>query len=336
MLAVITGGAGFLGGTISRQCRERGWRVRLVGRTPHPELVGEGVEFFPLDVSAGKNVPALAEIFAGADVVFHTAAKAGVWGKKRDFERANVAGTRNVLEACRAAGTRALVHTSTPSVAFSGGDIRGGDESLPYCTGTLSPYAATKAEAERLVRAAHAPELRTVSLRPHLIWGAGDPHLLPRVIDQAAQMKLRIVGEGRNRVDLTHVENAAHAHLLAAEALLSDAPALRGNFGEGKAYFVSDGAPVVLWDWINEFLKGLGVPAVTRRIGFGSAYRAGAFLEFFWKIFGVAGEPPITRFVAIELSHDHWFDISAIRRDLGYAPRVSPEEAFSALLASFR
>ena len=336
MLAVITGGAGFLGKTIARQCRERDMRVRLVGRTPHPELADENTEFFSLDISAKKNVPALAKIFDGADVVFHTAAKAGVWGKMRDFERANVAGTRNVIAACRAAGTRNLVHTSTPSVAFNGGDIRGGNESLPYCAGTLSPYAATKAEAERLVRAAHSPELRTVSLRPHLIWGADDPHLLPRVIERAAQMKLRIVGDGKNRVDLTHVENAAHAHLLAAEALLANAPALCENFGNGKAYFVSDGAPVVLWDWINEFLNGVGVPAVSQRISFKSAYRAGTFLEFFWKIFGVAGEPPITRFVAIELSHDHWFDISAIRRDLGYAPRVVPAEAFSALISAFR
>ena len=231
------------------------------------------------------------------------------------------------------------MHTSTPRVVFSGASIAGGNESLPYCVSSLSPYAKTKAEAEAFVRAAHAPELRTVSLRPHLIWGPGDPHLLPRVIAQAAQMKLRIVGDGKNKVDLTHVENAAHAHLLAADALLADAPALCGDAapaGNGRAYFVSDGAPVVLWDWINAFLNGVGVPAVAQKISFGNAYRAGAFLEFFWKIFGVAGEPPITRFVATELSHDHWFDISAIRRELGYAPVVSGDDGLRELIAAFR
>lgn len=339
--AAITGGGGFLGGAILRRCLARGWEVRAVGRAPHPEIDAlAGAEFFPLDVSDEKNVPALAEIFAGTDVVFHTAAKAGVWGKYADFERANLAGTRNVVAACRAAGTRNLVHTSTPSVVFSGNAIRGGNESLPYYSGALSAYAKTKAEAEAFVRAAHSPELRTVSLRPHLIWGNGDPHLLPRVVDRASQRKLRVVGDGKNRVDLTHVENAAHAHLLAAEALLADAETLCGEAsaprGNGKVYFVSDGAPVALWDWINDVLAAIGVPAVERSVSFKSAYRAGAFLEFFWKIFGVAGEPPITRFVATELAHDHWFDISAIRRDLGYAPVVSSDEGVRRLTESFR
>lgn len=325
----ITGGGGFLGKALLRRCLAEGWKVRAVGRSPQPEIDAlDGAEFFPLDVSLEKNRPALARIFAGTDVVFHTAAKAGIWGKYKDFARANIAGTRNVIDACRDAGTSNLVYTSTPSVAFSGAPIRGGNESLPCGNAALalSAYAKTKAEAEKLVRAAHSPQLRTVSLRPHLIWGRGDPHLLPRVIEQAAQMKLRIVGDGKNKVDLTHVENAAYAHLLAARALLADAPALCGNDaprGNGKVYFVSDGAPVALWDWINAILASLGVPAVKHSISFKSAYRAGAFLEFFWKIFGVAGEPPITRFVATELSHDHWFDISAIRRDLNYAPIVS-------------
>ena len=331
----ITGGAGFLGKTILRQCRERGWNVRALGRTPHPELVSDGVEFFPIDLSDSQKISDITKIFAGTDLVFHTAAKAGVWGKYADFERANLTGTQNVIEACKQAGIRNLVYTSTPSVTFNGEAICGGNESLPYYTGKLSPYAKTKAEAEALVRATHSPELRTVSLRPHLIWGVGDPHLLPRVISQAAQMKLRIVGEGKNKVDLTHVENAAHAHLLAAEALLADKEVLcKSDYG--KAYFVSDGAPVSLWSWINTFLEGLGVPAVTQKISFKAAYRAGALLEFFWKIFGVAGEPPITRFVATELSHDHWFDISALRQDLGYIPLVSNDSGMRELITHFR
>lgn len=337
----ITGGGGFLGKNLLLACRERDWEVRALGRSPQPELAAlDGVEFFRLDISSPKNISKLAEIFSGCDVVFHTAAKAGVWGKYKTFEQANLTGTQNVVAACKKAGTRNLVYTSTPSVAFSGNAIAGGNESLPYYTGKLSPYAKTKAEAETFVRAAHSPELRTVSLRPHLIWGPGDPHLLPRVIDQASQMKLRIVGNGKNKVDLTHVKNAVHAHMLAADALLADASAVCGNAaapdGNGKAYFVSDDAPVELWSWINTFLRGLGVPAVTRTISFKSAYRAAVFLEYFWKIFGVAGEPPITRFVATELSHDHWFDISALKNDLGYEPVVSNDDGMRELLAYFR
>ena len=335
--AVITGGGGFLGKAILRHCRARGWDVVALGRTPRPELSGDGVSFLSVDISKPENIARLAEIFAGADVVFHTAAKAGVWGKYSDFERANLAGTQNVVSACRKAGVKNLVYTSTPSVTFNGNAIRSGNEALPYYSGTLSAYAKTKAEAEAFVRSVHSPELRTVSLRPHLIWGIGDPHLLPRVIAQAAQMKLRIVGDGTNKVDLTHVENAAHAHLLAADALMSNNAALCESACEnGKAYFVSDGVPVSLWDWINTFLTGVGVPAVTGKISFKAAYRAGAFLEFFWKLFGVCGEPPITRFVATELSHDHWFDISALRRDLGYEPLVSNDAGLQELIEHFR
>lgn len=335
--AVVTGGSGFLGNAIARACLARGWEISAVARRAHPEISAE----FPLerlDLGDEKNVPALAKIFENADVVFHTAAKAGIWGKYKDFERANLDATRNVVAACRLAGTRNLVYTSTPSVVFNGENIRGGNESLPYFSGDLSAYAKTKAEAEKFVRAAHSPALRTVSLRPHLIWGRGDPHLLPRVFEQASQMKLRIIGDGKNKVDLTHIDNAVHAHLLAADALLADAPALCDDSlrGNGKAYFVSDGAPVALWHWINTLLQEIGIPAVTRDIPFKSAYRAGAFLEFFWKIFGVAGEPPITRFVATELSHDHWFDIAAIRRDLNYAPIVSNADGVRDLLASLR
>lgn len=334
----ITGGGGFLGKTILRQCCERGWRVRAIGRTSRPELSAcPDVDFFPLDISLEKNVGELAKIFSGVDVVFHTAAKAGVWGKFRDFERANVAGTQNVLTACRSAGTRNLVYTSTPSVVFNGNAIAGGDESLPICDDkTPSFYARTKAAAEALVRAAHSPDLRTVSLRPHLIWGIGDPHLLPRVIAQAAQMKLRIVGDGKNKVDLTHVENAAHAHLLAAEKLLANDKVFDGTArGNGKVYFISDGKPVELWSWINTFLEAIGMPAIKQSISFKGAFFAGTLLEFFWKIFGVAGEPPITRFVATELSHDHWFDISAARRELGYEPLVSNDDGVRALAESF-
>lgn len=328
----ITGGGGFLGSAIIRQCLSRGWEVRAIGRSARPDLSATpGVEYFCADIASSPKQ--LEKIFAGTDLVFHTAAKAGIWGSRKSFSRTNVTGTQNVLNACRAAGVSRLIYTSTPSVTFNGQDICGGDESLPYCTSGISRYAATKAEAEQLVRAADCTELHTVSIRPHLIWGPGDPHLLPRVIAQASQGRLRIVGKGENKVDLTHVENAAHAHLLAAESLL------RGETQAcGKAYFVSDGAPVVLWDWINSFLEAIGLRrlSASTAVPFKTAYYAGTFLEGFWKIFAVAGEPPMTRFVASELSKSHWFNIDAIRRDLGYAPIVSPETGFLQLIDTYK
>lgn len=328
----VTGGGGFLGRAIVRQCLSRGWQVRVIGRRAQPDLAETpGVEFFPADIS--KDAQALKRIFAETDLVFHVAAKAGVWGSRKSFFEANVAGTQNVLDACRATGVRNLVYTSTPSVTFNECEIDGGDESLPYCRSKLSHYAASKAKAEQSVRAANGESLRTISIRPHLIWGPGDPHLIPRVVEQAAQGRLRIVGNGKNKVDLTHVENAAHAHLLAAESLFRDEQLACGN-----AYFVSDGAPVVLWDWINNFLEAVGLPRLRAEasVPFKAAYFAGTLLEGFWKIFAVAGEPPMTRFVASELSKNHWFKIDAIRRDLAYSPLVNPDEALLQLVNAYK
>ena len=126
------------------------------------------------------------EAAEGCDVVFHVAAKAGIWGSYREYYRANVAGTENVIAACRRTRHRRLVYTSSPSVVFDGRDVEGGDESLPYPDHYEAHYPQTKAEAERLVLAANSAELATVSLRPHLIWGPGDNHLVPRIIAKGA------------------------------------------------------------------------------------------------------------------------------------------------------
>jgi len=253
---------------------------------------------------------------AGVATVFHVAAKVGVWGRYQDFYRTNVEGTRNVLEACRRQGVGRLVYTSTPSVVYTGEALAGADESLPLTTACPSPYPLTKAIAEREVRAAHSPGLRTLALRPHLIWGVGDPHLIPRLVERARAGRLRIVGSGQNRVDLVHVENAVDAQL-AGEA------ALAGSVAGGKAYFITNGEPVVLWEWINQLLAALGEPRVSRRLSLGSARALGLVCEAAWRLLPLKGEPPLTRFVATELAKDHWFDITAARRDLGYFPRIS-------------
>lgn len=322
---LVTGGGGFLGRAIVKLLLARGLRVRVVGRSPQPDLEKLGVEFVRGDLAdPGIAAHAVTE----CETVFHVAAKAGVWGAYQEFHDANVLATRNLLSAARAAGVTRFIHTSTPSVVFNGEPLAGADESLPYVNPAKCPaaYPVTKAEAERLVLAADADGFRTCALRPHLIWGVGDNHLLPRVVAKARAGKLRIVGSGDNRVDMTHVDNAAHAHLLALVAL--DAGRARG-----KAYFLSDGAPVTLWPWINGLLARLDLPPVTRRVSVESAYAVGALAEFAWKIFGRSGEPPMTRFVAVELAKDHWFDISAAKRDLGYAAVVDSEKALAELAA---
>jgi nucleoside-diphosphate-sugar epimerase len=317
MNVLVTGGGGFIGGYVIDRLLARGYQVRHFGRSPRADLSARGVQVYTGDLA---DAPALAKAMEGSQAVFHIAAKAGVWGPAEAFHKANVLGTRAVIAACKQAGVGFLIHTSTPSVVFNGGPFRGEDESLPYGSGWLCHYARTKAEAEAEVLAAHSGTgLKTVALRPHLVWGPGDPHILPRIIARAKSGRLRIVGDGENRVDISYVENVADAHLCALDALQ------QGRTG-GKPYFISQGEPVALWPWINNLLSTLEIPPVTRRIPLSTAYKIGAVAEGIWTVLRLRGEPPMTRFVATELGKDHYFCIDAARRDLGYTPAISTDE----------
>jgi 2-alkyl-3-oxoalkanoate reductase len=315
---LVTGGTGFLGRRLVERLLAEGRPVTVLGRTTAPDLEGRGVRFIRAALDDRNAVSAAC---AGIETVFHVAAKVGVWGRYEDFFRSNVLGTRAVLDGCRAHGVSRLIFTSTPSVVYNGRDLAGVDESLPLTTSCPSPYPLTKAIAEREVLAANTEThegLQTVALRPHLIWGVGDPHLVPRLLNRARAGRLRIVGSGRNRVDMVHVENVVDAHLAAEfELQVADANCA------GEAYFITNDEPVVLWDWINDLLRALGEPPVTKRVSLPAASAVGAACEAAWHVLPLKGEPPMTRFVAAELAKDHWFDITAARRDLGYTPRIS-------------
>ncbi len=320
MKALVTGGGGFLGKAIVRRLLAEGAIVRSISRGDYPELREMGVETIRADLG---DLDALKSACDSCDVVFHTAARAGVWGSYDDYYQANFIGTRNVIEACRAAGVGKLVYTSTPSIVFDGRDMEGADESVPYAKHFETHYPATKALAERLVLESNDARLATVALRPHLIWGPGDPHLLPRILARAH--RLRIIGDGKNRVDTVYVENAAQAHVLAAHKLSP------GSACAGKAYFLTQGEPMPLWDVINRMLAAANRPPITRRISPGLAYAVGGALEKIYRVLRIKSEPPMTRFVARELATAHWFDITAARRDLGYSPEVSFEEGMKRL-----
>jgi 2-alkyl-3-oxoalkanoate reductase len=334
---LVTGGTGFLGRRIVERLLAAGRTVRVLGRTPSAELEQRGVHFVR---AALDDADAVRAACTGVETVFHVAAKVGVWGRYEDFFRTNVLGTRALLDGARAHGVKRFVYTSTPSVVYNGRDLAGADESLPLTTACPSAYPLTKAIAEREVLAANSPALRTLALRPHLIWGVGDPHLVPRILARARAGRLRIVGGGHNRVDMVHVDNAVDAHLLAECALgkchLMDDTSSERKRADGRAFFVTNGEPVVLWDWINQLLQALGEPPVTKRISLPAASAIGAACEIVWRALPLRGEPPMTRFIAAELAKDHWFDLTAARRDLGYAPRVSMAEGTAKLVATLR
>ncbi|HWL16015.1 MAG TPA: NAD-dependent epimerase/dehydratase family protein [Opitutus sp.] len=332
-LTLVTGGTGFLGRRLVERLLAQGRRVAVLGRTPAPDLAARGVQFVQASLD---DAAAVRDACAGVRTVFHVAARVGVWGRYEDFFRTNVLGTRALLEGCQAHGVGALVYTSTPSVVYNGRDLAGANEALPLTTRCPSPYPLTKAIAEREVLAADSASLRTVALRPHLIWGVGDPHLVPRVLARARAGRLRIVGSGGNRVDMVHVENAVDAHLLAEAALGSAAANGTKPAAAGRAYFITNGEPVVLWEWINDLLRALGEPPVEERISLRAAAALGAVCETLWRVLPLKGEPPMTRFVAAELARDHWFDLAAARQDLGYAPRISMAEGTAELVAALQ
>jgi 2-alkyl-3-oxoalkanoate reductase len=322
MKALVTGGGGFLGRAIVEQLHQRGDQVRSFSRQVHRELTELGIEQFQGDLSDASAVERAAE---GRDVAFHVAAKAGIWGPYKEYYNTNVVGTRNVIGACRKHSVKRLVYTSTPSVVFRGRDEKGIDEHAPYSDWFLAWYPHTKCAAEWDVLAANGPQLATVALRPHLIWGPGDNHLIPRLLERARQGKLIRIGSGTNLVDTTYIDNAATAHLLAADRLLP------GSAIAGKAYFISQGEPVNLWDFINRILGLADLPPVSRSIPAWLAYHAGAAMELRHWLLRLPGEPNMTRFLARQLSTSHWFDISAAKKDLGYLPRVSTEQGLKRL-----
>lgn len=325
MRCLVTGGGGFLGREIVERLRARGDEVLSISRSVHPELAALGATSLAIELNQREPLEAA---LRGVDVVFHVAAKAGFWGPRAEYWRTNVEGTANLLEQCARAGVPRFVHTSSPSVTFDGTDHRRVSNDVPIATRFLAAYPESKAAAERLVLAANGASMATVALRPHLILGARDPHLVPRLVERARAGRLPIVGDGTNEATLCAVENAAHAHLLAADALAPGAP------HAGKAYFIGQEEPVVLWPWLAALFERLGVPPPTRRISARTAHALGGACELLWKALPLGGEPPMTRFVAQQLSRSQSYDMAPARRAFGYREIVSLEACVDAIVAA--
>jgi len=327
MKILVTGGGGFLGQALCRGLVARGHDVVSFNRGHYPALDALGVTQVQGDLADRAAVIAAAR---GCEAIFHNAAKAGAWGSYDSYHQANVVGTENVLAACREHRIGKLVYTSTPSVTHRATHpVEGGTaDTVPYGEGFKAAYATTKTIAEKAVLAANDAQLATVALRPRLIWGVGDNQLLPRLVQRANAGRLRFVGDGNNRIDTTYIDNAAQAHFDAFDHL---AP---GAACAGRAYFISNGEPKTLRETLNGLLGAVGAPQVDKTLPFGAAYAIGAVCEALWHALPLKGEPPMTRFLAEQLSTTHWYDMAPATRDFGYVPKVSFHEGLTRLKAA--
>ena len=320
---VVTGATGFLGGHRVRTLLDRGASVRALGRNLHVglDLQAAGADFRPVDLRDGVAMRAAC---AGARAVIHSGALSSAWGRYRDFHDINVLGTENVIAGCLEHGVERLVHVSSPSVMSRHAVQRDLDESHPLPETFVSMYSETKALAEDRVRASQGPDLATVILRPKAIYGPGDQALFPRIVLALEKGRLPIIGEGETLTDITHVRDVVQACLLSLEQVAAI----------GKTYLITGGEPVNLWAIIARIAERRGLTAPSRKVPVKKALRIGGVLEALWRLLRLPGEPPLTRYKASVLGYTQTYDISAARRDLGYAPQVAWEDGIEEFLAS--
>ncbi|WP_339133054.1 MAG: NAD-dependent epimerase/dehydratase family protein [Candidatus Electrothrix sp. GW3-4] len=324
---LVTGGGGFIGLALVQELCRQGKVVLVLGRHRYPAVEAAGAISLQGDIRSLEDVRRAA---TGCDTVFHVAAKAGIWGAFQEYYAINVLGTLNVLAACQELGIGNLVYTSTPSVVFDGHDLEGADESLPYSRKPLCAYALTKILAEQQVLQNNSEALRTAAIRPHLVWGPGDTNLIPRLMARGREQSLRIVGDGKNQVDIAYIDNVVHAHLLTAENLAGEGTAA------GHAFFIGQQEPVQLWPWINELFVRMEVPPVRSQVGLGTAKVVGWLLEKGYGLLDSKEEPKMTRFLAEQLALSHWFSKKKAETLLGYREKVSTEVGVERLLTWLR
>lgn len=322
MNVLVTGGGGFMGMALIKRLIKEGHKVTSFSRREYPLHWALGINSIQADI---REYEAVEKACENCDVVFHLAAKVGIWGSYDSYHSVNVTGTRNLIEACKKQGVGRIVFTSSSSVIFDGSDLDGVDESYPYPEKYLSHYSSTKSLAEQEIIEANSELLKTISLRPHLVWGPYDAHLIPGILKRARTGNLRRIGKEEHFIDTTYIDNMTDALILAAEALANKPEAA------GKNFFITNGEPARVWDFVNSIIQIAGHEPVQKKIPEKAAFVAAGLSEFMHKAFKMKSEPFMTRFAIKELCTNHWFDISNAKDILGYNPGISYAEGFKNL-----
>ncbi len=319
---LVTGGGGFVGMALIQRLVKTGYEVSTFSRNKYEvhEKLGIGIHQGNI-----KNLVDFEKACLGIDVVFHVAAKVGIWGTYREFYETNVIGTKNVIEACKKNGVKKLIFTSSASVIFDGSNLEGVDESMDYPKRSVSHYTNTKAQAEKLILDANSERLITVSLRPHLVWGPGDTQLIPKIIERAKTGKLKKIGKKDFLIDHTYIDNLIDAHILAMEKL-----EFSSNIS-GKTFFITNGHPLHVWYFLNGILKAKGIPPAEKSVSKKTAMTIAQVLEIFYSFFKIKKAPFVTPFLVKELCSHHWFNISAARQLLDYSPNIDFENGLKYL-----
>ena len=321
-MAFVTGGSGFIGGRLIERLRADGHSVRALARSEAAaDRVRErGGEPVPGDLADRVALRAGAD---GCEWAFHAAAMLGDWGKREEFERGNVDGTRNVLDACREAGVRRFVHVGTEAALMAGQPLVQVDETAPLRPDSPALYSSTKARAERLVLDANGDGFETVVIRPRFVWGRGDTTLLPAMVDLVRSGRFAWVGDGRNLTATTHVDNTVEGLMLGAT---------RG--APGNAYFVTDGEPVVFREFVTDLLSTQGVEAPSRNVPAPLAHTLAVAGEAAWRLLPLPGSPPLSRFAYWISSQECTIRIDKARGELGYTPVRSHADGLAELRAA--
>jgi 2-alkyl-3-oxoalkanoate reductase len=318
---LVTGASGLLGRSVARFVAAAGHDVRTFQRRP------SGVAGVEDTLGSVTDPVAVQYAVDGMDAVIHLAAKVSLAGNPADFDSVNVGGTRAVVRAAMECRTGRLVYVSSPSVAHAGASIVGDGAAPADPVRARGDYARTKAQAEVLALAADSAALRVVAVRPHLVWGPGDTQLVARIVERARTGRLPLLGHGAALIDTTYIDNAASAIATALE---------RVDAVHGRAYVVTNGEPRPVAELLAGICGAAGVPAPAWRVPAGLARAAGSAIEAVWRLRPGVDEPPMTRFLAEQLSTAHWFDQRQTRSDLHWTPSVSLDEGFARLAASYR